>query len=76
MRYTLLDCPTEERNLPKMYGASDEERYMVQEKITIQLRSSLQMIRMYFENVFYIPVYIYCKEDIIGTLSFIIFGII
>lgn len=66
MRYTLLDCPTVERNLPKMFGAADEDRYMVHEKITIQLRSSLQMLRKYFESVFYIPIYIYCKEDIVG----------
>lgn len=67
MRYTLLDCPTVQRNLPKMLGTSDEERYMVHEKITVHLRSSLQTIRKYFENVFYIPIFIYCKEEIVGT---------
>ncbi|KAG4079692.1 hypothetical protein HA402_009078 [Bradysia odoriphaga] len=70
MRYTLLDCPTVERNLPKMFGAVDEDRYMVHEKITIQLRSSLQTLRKYFESVFYIPIYIYCKEEIVGRAFF------
>ncbi|KAJ6621434.1 Centrosomal protein of 120 kDa [Pseudolycoriella hygida] len=70
MKYTLLDCPTERRNLPKMYGTSDEERYMVHEKITIQLRSSLRMLRKYFENVFYIPIYIYCKDEMLGRAFF------
>lgn len=61
----LFGSPTEDRLLT----TENNEVYSIQEKITIQFRSSLNQLREYFKRVFYIPIDIYCDNVLISMFK-------
>ena len=48
----------------------DEDIWSIQEKIMINFRSSVKMLREYLQKVFFIPIHVFSNNQIIGKKKF------
>lgn len=64
-QYDLLGTPSFVELLPKENGL-----YSIQEKISINFKSSLKSLNTYFNQIFYIPIDLYYNDSIIGNYRF------
>ncbi|XP_055901893.1 uncharacterized protein LOC129938388 isoform X2 [Eupeodes corollae] len=65
LHYDILGCPTD-----LILVENSDGIYNINEKITINFKSSLESLKDYLRRVFYIPIDLYYNENIIGNYTF------